>query len=118
TFAPTPNQVPVSLPKTLGAPFWSNWTSLRAGFPAQLDGSASYTLADASPAVTYQWQELSGPSTVIWRNRTAALPTITGLIFGSYSFQLQVKDSAGNAAVSSIDIGAVATDANGVVVQA
>src|SRR5579863_1082531 len=118
TYAPTPNQVPVALPKTLGAPFWTNWISLRAGFPAQLDGSASYTLADGSAAVTYQWQQTSGPSTVIWRNRNSAVPTLNGLIFGPYVFELQVTDSAGSTASSALALGAVATDSNGVVVQA
>ena len=33
TYVSTPDQVPVALPKTLGAPSWSNWVSLRAGFP-------------------------------------------------------------------------------------
>jgi hypothetical protein len=118
TYAATPNQVPVAFAKTLGAPFWSNWTSLRAGFPAQLDGSASYSLADASASVTCLWQETSGPSTVVWRNRNAAVPTVTGLIFGDYTFELQVTDMVGNTAASSLEAGAVATDANGVVVQA
>ena len=118
TYTPTPNQVPVALPKTPGAPFWSNWTSLRAGFPVQLDGSASYTLADGSPAVTYLWQQSAGPSTLVWRNRNSALPTVSGLIFGTYTFQLQVTDAAGNSTVSPLVTGAVATDANGVVVQA
>ncbi len=118
TYAPTPNQVPVALPKTLGAPFWSNWVSLRAGFPAQLDGSNSYTLADGSPAVTYHWQEASGPSTVVWRNRNSGTPTMNGLIFGSYVFELQVTDTAGDTATAPLALGAVATDSNGVVVQA
>ena len=118
TYAVTPNQVPVSLPKTFGTPFWTNWTSLRAGFPAKLDGSGSYTLADGSPAVTYFWQELSGPTSVIWDSRNAATPTITGLIFGGYTFSLKVTDTAGNTATSTLAVGAVATDSNGVVVQA
>jgi K319L-like, PKD domain len=118
TYTPTPNQVPVALPKTSGAPFWSNWVSLRAGFPAELDGSASYTLADGSAAVTYLWQQSAGPSTLVWRNRNAAVSTVSGLIFGTYTFELQVTDAAGNNGLSTIVVGAVATDSNGVVVQA
>ena len=118
TYAATPNQVPVSNAKTAGAPFWTNAVSLRAGFPAQLDGSASYTLADGDSTVQGSWRQLSGPTTVIWQNPGTLTPTITGLIFGSYSFQLQVMDAAGNTATSTLDVGAVATDSNGVVVQA
>ena len=88
----------MALPKTLGAPFWSNWLSLRAGFPAQLDGSNSYTLADNNPTVTFEWQQTSGPSTVVWRNRNSAVPTVNGLIFGPYTFALQVTDSTGSTA--------------------
>src|ERR1019366_6263576 len=72
TYASTPNQGPTSFLRTYGAPAWSNWLSLRAGFPAQLDGTSSYSLADASSSVTYFWQQLSGPSTVRWVNRSAA----------------------------------------------
>ena len=118
SYVPTPGQNPVAFAKTAGAPSWSNWVSLRAGFPAQLDGSQSFSLADASSQVSYQWAQLSGPTTVQWSDTTAATPTIQGLIFGSYTFQLTVKDVAGNTASTTLQTGAVATDANGVVVQA
>ena len=118
SYAPTPGQNPVAFVKTFGAPAWNNWVSLRAGFPAQLDGSRSFSLADGSSAVTYQWVQVSGPTTVSWSDTTSATPTIQGLIFGTYTFQLTVKDIAGNKASTTLQIGAVATDANGVVVQA
>jgi len=118
SFIQTPNQVPVSTIRTAGAPAWSNWVSLRAGHAAALDGSASYSLADASSNVSYQWQQLSGPSTLIWSSRSVATPTVSGLIFGTYRFQLQVTDAAGKTAASNLDVGSVATDDNGVVVQA
>ncbi len=104
--------------RRLGAPAWSNWVSLRAGYPAALDGTGSFSLADASSSVTYQWQELAGPSTLKWSDRTAAQPVVEGLIFGDYRFLLQVTDSAGKTATSTLDVGAVATDDNGVVIQA
>ena len=88
------------------------------GFRQQLDGSRSFSLADGSAQVTYQWAQLSGPTTVRWSDTTSATPTIQGLIFGTYTFQLTVKDVAGNTASTTLQIGAVATDANGVVVQA
>jgi hypothetical protein len=117
-FAVTPDQVPVAVIKTDSAPFWSNWVSLRAGYPAVLDGSASFSLADAASTVTYQWQQISGPTTLRWSNRQVAKPTISGLIFGNYRFLLEVADASGKKATSILDIGAVATDDNGVVIQA
>ena len=118
SFMPTPNQVAVANPKTSGAPAWSNWVSLRAGHPAQMDGAASYSLADASSTVSYAWTELDGPSTVIWTNQNTATPTLDGLIFGTYDFSLKVTDAAANTATAKIQVGAVATDDNGVVVNA
>ena len=118
SYMPTPGQNPAAFAKTYGAPSWSNWVSLRAGFPAQLDGTHSFSLADASSQVSYQWGQVSGPTTVQWSDTTSATPTIQGLIFGTYTFQLTVKDVDGNTASTTLQIGAVATDANGVVVQA
>ena len=91
---------------------------MRAGFPAQLDGSRSFSLADSSSQVSYQWGQVSGPTTVRWSDTTVATPTIEGLIFGTYTFQLTVKDVTGKTASTTLQVGAVATDANGVVVQA
>jgi hypothetical protein len=118
SFQTTPNQLPVALPKTDAAPSWSNWTSFRAGFPATLDGSASFSLTDDSDSVSYRWQQMAGPSAVRWSNRSIAKPVIRGLIFGTYRFRLQVTDASGKSVSSDLEVGAVATDDNGVVVQA
>ena len=118
SFVATPNQVTVAIAKTAGAPAWSLWTSLRAGFPAQLDASASYSLADASSAVTCFWQELNGPSMLRWSNEGTPTPTVTGLVFGTYNFALQVTDAAGSKSTATLQVGAVATDDKGVVVNA
>ena len=118
SYIPTPGQNPVAYAKTYGAPAWNNWVSLRAGFPTQLDGSRSFSLANGSSQVSYQWGQLSGPTTIHWSDTTSATPTIEGLIFGTYTFQLTVKDTAGNTASTTLQVGAVATDGNGVVVQA
>jgi hypothetical protein len=118
TYVPTPNQNVIAVVKTMGAPFWSNWVSMRAGFPAQLDGTASFSQADASNRVTCSWQMLASPLPVKWSGRTSCTPTLTGLVFGDYDTQLTVTDVAGNQATATQDIGAVATDNNGIVIQA
>jgi hypothetical protein len=118
SYLTTPGQNrPVSRIKTKDAPFWSDWVSLRAGYPASLDGRASYALADTSANVTYDWRQVSGPTELIWNDRQSATPQVEGLVFGSYRVRLTVTDDAGNQAVSETDIGAVATDANGVVIH-
>ncbi len=117
-YAVTPNQRPAAIAKTAGAPTWSNWVSLRAGHPAQLDGSSSFSMADTSDLVTYQWEQVDGPTVVQWSDSTTVRPTIEGLIFGTYTFRLRVLDAAGLTATTDLELGAVATDENGVVVNA
>lgn len=129
TFVTTPNQVAVSISKTIGAPSWSNWLSLRAGHAAQLDGTTSYSLADASSTVTYKWYQTSGsapsPSNVLWDGtlgNTSGTPKFSGALSGPYYFNLQVTDVNGNVATTALNgsngVGVVATDANHVVVPA
>jgi len=66
------------------------------------------------------WQVLlqPGQTAPFWSSHTSETPTLTGLIFGDYAIQLTVTDTAGNIATSVTHIGAVATDSNGVVVNA
>ncbi len=117
-FANTPDQIPAAILRTSGAPAWSDWVSVRAGFPATLDGSGSYSLADAGDAVTYRWQQLAGPTTLRWSDRSAARPVVRGLIFGTYKVRLLVTDASGKSTSTDLAFGAVATDDNGVVVNA
>jgi hypothetical protein len=93
------------------------------GFPAggtsaQLDGTASYSLADGSSQVSYFWQLQDGPSHVRFNNRNSSTPTIRGLVFGTYHFVLRVTDVAGSSSTSVLETGAVATDNKGVVINA
>ncbi len=119
TFVATPGQsLVVSLVKTLNAPAWAFSASLRAGFPGQLDGSASYSQTDSSASVSCTWQQLSGPSILVWDSRASCTPTVTGLIFGDYNFELVVVDATGQQVTGTQHIGAVATDANGIVINA
>jgi PAS domain-containing protein len=53
-----------------------------------------------------------------WDDQTSQTPTLTGLVFGDYLVQLTVTDQNGNSGVRAVHIGAVATDGNGVVVNA
>ncbi|MGA2184807.1 MAG: hypothetical protein ABSH47_17445 [Bryobacteraceae bacterium] len=45
------------------------------------------------------------------------MPTVTGLVFGTYTFELQVTDGDGHQSTQTLQVGVVATDANGVVMQ-
>ncbi len=93
--------------------------SWRAGQPAGLSCASSYSQSD-NPSVSCFWQVLlqPGQAAPFWSSQTSQTPTLTGLVFGDYSIQLTVTDAAGNTATSVTHIGAVATDSNGVVVNA
>ena len=117
SYASTPYQTAFSVIKANSTP-WSNWTSLRAGAEQTLTGSQSYSQADASSSVTCFWQALDGPSMLTWSSHSECDPTITGIIFGDYRFQLVVTDAANQTATSTTHVGAVAMDSNGIVIQA
>ena len=87
----------------------------RAGYAAQLDGTNAYPL-NGNPQLTYLWQEISGPTQVSWTGQNTAAPTVRQTIFGSYVFQLTVKDSAGQSGTCTVKHGFVATDDNGIVI--
>ncbi len=117
TFATTPNQVASAIIRTVGTAVWSPWLPLAAGkATSQLDGTSSFSLADSSSTVTCFWNSQAGPSIPNFSSHTSCTPTVSNLVFGSYTFALLVTDGAGNTASTTLDVGAVATDSNGVVV--
>jgi hypothetical protein len=89
--------------------------TVRAGTAFPLDGSGSIAL-DGFESLTYFWQQLSGPMTAGWSSRTSATPKMTPALFGNYQLQLTVTDSNNQSSVCTIEQGAVATDANNIVV--
>jgi hypothetical protein len=106
-YATTPNYAPAAILYSA--------TTVRAGYPAQLDASRSYPFGGGS--MSYQWQQLSGPSSVQWSSRSSVTPTITGLTFGTYTFQVTVTDERGLQGSARADVGAVASNDNGVVIS-
>lgn len=118
TYTATPGQVAVAVPQVNPNAF-SSQTSLRAGFPNTLTGSSSYSNAEASSTVTCVWSLVEGASKVNFKpNPETCNPEVTGLIFGSYKWQLTVRDASNNVSTATIDSGAVAMDENGVVIHA
>ncbi|RYY64194.1 MAG: hypothetical protein EOO12_10310, partial [Chitinophagaceae bacterium] len=57
-----------------------------------LNGSGT----DGDGTVTgYTWSQVSGPNTATFSSRTAAAPTVSGLVQGTYVFALLVTDNGG-----------------------
>jgi hypothetical protein len=117
TYVPTLSQQVVAIVKA-NANSWTNIVSLRAGYPASLDATSSYSQADTSSTVTYFWQELSGPSRLFFSSRSSGTPSISGIVYGDYLLSLTVTDASNNQTVTTQDIGAVAMDSKGIVVNA
>ncbi len=67
-----------------------------------LDGSAS---SDGSGAITsYEWTEVSGPSTATLASPDQVTTSASGLVAGVYLFELKVKDGSGQSAISEVQI--------------
>ena len=52
----------------------------------------------------YQWTELSGPNTAVFANARAAQTGVSGLIAGTYNFQLTVTDKQGVTASDQVKV--------------
>lgn len=77
--------VSISLPQT--------WTTL--------DGSGS---KDDNKIVSYNWEQLDGPSTAALQFSNISKPNVTGLTKGNYVFKLTVTDDSGNVASDTVNI--------------
>jgi lysophospholipase L1-like esterase/dienelactone hydrolase len=68
----------------------------------RLDGTASYD-PENSP-LTYSWTKISGPSPYTIDNSSSASPLVSGLVAGTYSFELTVSDTNGYTGKDTVDI--------------
>ncbi len=67
-----------------------------------MDGSSS--VAPSGNIVSYTWTQISGPSTASLTSATSAQTNATGLIAGTYKFQLAIVDNNGVTAKDSVTI--------------
>ncbi len=116
-FVPTPGQdLVVAVIKTANAPVWSDWTSLRVGYPNELDCGNSYSQADESSQVSCNWTSTGGPTAPTWSGQDSQRPVLTDLAFGSYALHLTVTDATRSVATADLAVGAVAYDDSGIVI--
>jgi hypothetical protein len=50
----------------------------------------------------YTWTQVSGPNTATFSNNLVASPTVSGLVAGTYSFSLVVRDNAGASSAADL----------------
>ncbi|WP_276502641.1 PKD domain-containing protein, partial [Terrimonas pollutisoli] len=95
TVNPAPNKAPIA---NAGA-------NIRITLPvntANLNGSGS---SDADGTIaSYQWTQLSGPTTVTIANSTRATASVSGLVEGIYSFRLTIRDNDGASATANVSV--------------
>ena len=78
---------------------------------ATLDGSASHNLANETffaplpnPGLSYQWQQVDGPATVVLSDATAVKPSFVAPKEGSYRFQLIVSDTVEDSLPATVTV--------------
>lgn len=68
---------------------------------AYLSGSAT----DSASTITgYIWSQISGPNTVVFSDDGSPQTTVSGLIAGTYIFQLMATDAAGQTGVGTVTV--------------
>lgn len=119
TYIATPYQSPPISIIQANPTVYGNVTSVRAGTTVPLSGVSSYSQADTSASVTCQWNQISGPSVTIWNGTQGSCTAAPiGLIWGDYVFALNATDVNGITGVSQAEVGVVAQDSKGIVVNA
>jgi hypothetical protein len=90
-----PNQAPVANAgnnQTITAPL--NSIALNGSSSFDPDGTIIY----------YGWNQVSGPSTAALTNGETTTPTVSGLIVGTYAFQLMVTDNNGSTSYDQVTV--------------
>lgn len=67
-----------------------------------LNGTAS--TAPSGSITGYQWSKLSGPASGTIASAGSAITAVTGLVQGTYVFQLKVTDSNGATSIASVSV--------------
>jgi len=98
TAAPAPAPAPVP-PPTVSA--GSAQTITLPTNSVTLTGTASETNGTIA---AYVWSQASGPSTATIGTATKAQTTVSGLVAGTYVFQLQATDGLGNKATATVQV--------------
>jgi len=91
----------------------------RAGSSVALSGTTSSNLYSDAP-LSYFWNTASGGWTTaapIFSSRTSSAPTVTLPTAGTFTIRLTVTDASGAKGVDDELVGAVATDANSILIS-
>lgn len=119
-FGTTPAYNPVADPTVDSDPFWMQAPSVRAGAEVALSAARSISHDDVD-GLTCVWSDQSGgsgPTAILFTGSTTACETTAVFpTFGDYDLRLVVTDDGALTDTADITVGAVATDANRIVVM-
>jgi hypothetical protein len=90
-----PNQAPV-------ANAGNNQTITTPVNNITLNGSSSFD--PDGTIIYYGWNQVSGPSATAFSNGETTTPTVSGLIIGTYTFQLMVTDNNGSTSYDQVTV--------------
>lgn len=99
TMTVTVNAAPVVGPPSANA--GSNQTITLPANSVTLTGSGSETNGSI---VSYSWTQVSGPSTATLSSAAQSSTVASGLVQGTYTFQLTVTDNSGNTAIATMTV--------------
>ncbi|MBN9385178.1 MAG: T9SS type A sorting domain-containing protein [Chitinophagaceae bacterium] len=78
---------------------------ISSGSSSTSGSTANSGSTGAVPTITgYQWTQVSGPNNATFANSKAAQTTVSGLIAGTYVFQLTVTDSQGQTGSAQVTV--------------
>ena len=95
-----------------------SWTASRPVVPRApfTLTSASITSSGNGVPSSFAWTQTAGPNATI-ASPSGSSTLITPSVDGSYTFQLAVTDAAANVGTTTVNVGVVASDANGIKIQ-
>jgi hypothetical protein len=99
------SEVTVTVKPALLPPVADAGTNISITLPVNnvtLDGTAS--TAPSGTIVSYAWEKISGPASVIINNASGAVTDVTALVAGEYNFELTVTDNNGKSATAVVTV--------------
>ena len=115
TFVDSPKYNP--FPQVRSSAFFKQ--TFRAGVPFTLNASQSAAFTGNGKPVSYTWQQTGDnrPADLQFSNQTGDSITAVAPVKGTYKISLEVKDVEDLTTITQVEVGVVATDDQGVIVQ-
>jgi hypothetical protein len=119
SYAATPYQsVQLAPVNTSPSPSWSDWQPFKVGTDGSLSCARAFAWSDTQGTETYAWSftaKPSGAADPTFGTASAVTTTVSGHVFGPYTFRCAYTTTAAGTVNGDLAMGAVTYDSNGVV---